>query len=120
MRRKVGDRSVGPDIDAFTQTFVDKGDNSNKLSGSEDKDASSSRAGRTRTQLDVTKIICALMEKEKATPHEDEGKERRKFERLYSDLEFIDDVNHGDTLPKAEMIQARIEEMRFFRIEDVR
>ena len=49
------------------------------------------------------------------TPHEEEYIERMRFEELYSGLDFTDDVNGGEILPKSEMIQARIEEIKFFR-----
>ena len=47
-------------------------------------------------------------------PHEDDWEEKLRLENLYWDLEFIDDVNQGQRLPKKEMIQARLDELKFF------
>ena len=65
--------------------------------------------------MDITAILHAVAHGERKTPHETEWEERMRFEALYEEMEFIDDVHEGNLLPKDKVIEARQLEMDFFR-----
>ena len=61
--------------------------------------------------LDVTEVVSKLAEREDMeTPHDDE-----KWNDLYKDVTFYDDVNEGKELDKDMVMKARKLEMKFFK-----
>ena len=96
MRKKVGSVSASHKNEEFADVFVNR---DLKPSGS----------------MDITGILCAVMEREARHPHEAEWEERLRYEALYQDMEFWDDIHDGSRLPHDKMVEARMAEMEFFR-----
>ena len=55
------------------------------------------------------------MEIEKCPPHELEDLQRKRWEKLYREVDFFDDVHGGKWLDKEKVIEARKVELEFFR-----
>ena len=66
-------------------------------------------------QRNITQVMQAIMKLERDSPHDDAEEERLRFERMYADVEFADDVHDGKMLKKELVIKARQLELEFFR-----
>ena len=61
--------------------------------------------------VDVAEVVEKILQNEEATrtPHED-----MKWDEMFKNTIFMDDVNHGNKLNKEKVIEARKLEMEFF------
>ena len=66
-------------------------------------------------KTDVTKVIHAIMDMEEHSPHESEESEQQRWQKLYGDMTFVDDVHGGKLLKRDKVIEARKIEMEYFR-----
>ena len=66
-------------------------------------------------KTDVTKVIHAIMEMEEHSLHESEESEQQRWQKLYGDMTFVDDVHRGKLLKRDKVIEARKIEMEYFR-----
>ena len=55
------------------------------------------------------------MEMEEHSAYESEESEKRKWQKLYGALTFVDDVHEGKLLKRDKVIEARKVEMEYFR-----
>ena len=62
----------------------------------------------------ISQIMQTVMEMGKCSPHETEESEKRRWQAMYRDMEFYDDVK-GAWLDKEEVVKARRLELEFFR-----
>ena len=65
-------------------------------------------------KTDVTKVIHAIMEMEEHSSHESEESEQQRWQKLYGDMTFVDDVHGGKLLKRDKVIEARKIEMEYF------
>ena len=66
-------------------------------------------------ETDVTKVIHAIMEMEEHSLHKSEESEKQRWQKLYGDMTFVDDVHEGKLLKRDKVIEARKVEMEYFR-----
>ena len=66
-------------------------------------------------KTDVTKVIHAIMEMEEHSHHESEESKQQRWQKLYGDMTFVDDVYGGKLLKRDKVIEARKIEMEYFR-----
>ena len=66
-------------------------------------------------ETDVTKVIHAIMEMEEHSLHESEESEMQRWQKLYGDMTFVDDVHEGKLLKRDKVIEARKVEMEYLR-----
>ena len=64
-------------------------------------------------KTDVTKVIHAIMEMEEHSHHESEESEQQRWQKLYGDMTFVDDVHGGKLLKRDKVIEARKIEMEY-------
>ena len=55
------------------------------------------------------------MEMEEHSLHESEESEQQRWQRVYGDITFVDDVHGGKLLKRDKVIEARKIEMEYFR-----
>ena len=63
----------------------------------------------------VTKVTHAIMEMVEHSLHESEESEQQRWQKLYGDMTFVDDVHGGKLLKRDKVIEARKIEMEYFR-----
>ena len=81
------------------------------------RDIINKEAAKAPKTLDISRIIQAVANTERCqhSPHEGEDEEKMRWERLYKDFDFFDDVRQGQYLDKAMVVKARQLEMQYFK-----
>ena len=67
------------------------------------------------SETEVAKVIHAIMEMEEHSLHESEESEKQRWQELYGDMTFVDDVHEGKLLKRGKVIEARKVGMEYFR-----
>ena len=69
-------------------------------------------------KIDITKVMGALMQLERSSPHDEEEEEKKRWYDMYSGVEFYDDVHNRRWLDRDRVIGARRAEMEYYKKDE--